>query len=78
MQRVPFTVGLATVTVPWNKIVTMEPIILYLDDEQLPVIPACSVVHDHISLRPHIFSMWQHSQLGACPAVSTVIPESQV
>lgn len=79
VQRLPFVPRQVTVMVPWNKIVVMETIVLHLETEELAEPTTCTdVTHDHYSLRPRIFSLWQHSQLGACPAVSTIIPESQV
>lgn len=38
----------------------------------------CAVGHDHHTMKPIVLSTWQHTQLGACPEKSTLIPESQV
>ena len=78
-QRQPFKVKQMTVMVPWNRIVTMETVVLVLEGEEEPVEPTCpQVSHDHYNMRPIVVSTWQHTQLGACASKSTIIPESQV
>ena len=65
--------------VPWNRMVTMDIVMLMLDGEEEPSKPECpDVSHDHYLMKPLVLSTWQHTQLGACPSKSTVIPESQV
>ena len=78
-QRRPFQTKQTTVMVPWNRMVTMEMVTLTLADEELDPEATCDdVSHDHYVMRPIVLSTWQHTQLGACPAHSTIIPESQV
>lgn len=64
--------------VPWNRMVTMEPVVLVLEGELQAVVAECGVSHDHYIMKPVVLSTWQHTQLGACPSKSTIIPESQV
>ena len=78
-QRQPFKIKQTTVMVPWNRMVTMETVTLLLEGEEAPVQSECpEVSHDHYLMKPLVLSTWQHTQLGACPEKSTVIPESQV
>ncbi len=78
-QRQPFQIKKTTVMVPWNRMVTMDVVMLMLDGEEAPSKPECPAVsHDHYLMKPLVLSTWQHTQLGACPSKSTVIPESQV
>jgi hypothetical protein len=78
IQRQPFVTKYVTVMVSWNKIVVMEPIVLYLEAQRVPTPVTCAnVTHDY-DLRPRLFSLWQHTQQATYPALSTVIPESQV
>ena len=77
-QRKPFQLKQTTVMVPWNRMVTMEPVVLILNDEQEPAEVRCDLEHDHYVMKPVVLSTWQHTQLGACPSKSTIIPESQV
>ena len=75
--RNPFETKDTTVMVPWNRMITMETVTLTLKDQQLPVEDTCpGVSHDHYVVRPIVLSTWQHTQLGACPSKSTIIPES--
>ncbi|KAK6173150.1 hypothetical protein SNE40_016661 [Patella caerulea] len=78
--RQPFGTKTASVLVPWNQIITMGTVVMTLRDEPESIAdPAlCSVEHEHYLLRPIVLSTWQHTQLGACPERSTIIPESQV
>jgi len=81
-QRPPFKPRQVTVMVPWNRMVTMETVALAIEgrpgsvtsEETCPL----SVIHDYRRMKPTVLSTWQHTQLGACPSRSTVIPESQV
>ena len=82
-QRNPFQNQLTTVMVPWNQMVTMDTVQMLLDNEVVPPIalPCLSDImasEESGSLKPVVLSTWQHTQLGACPKQSTVIPESQV
>ena len=77
-QRQPFDNKEVTVMVPWNQMITMEPVTLTLADQEVPAEEDCEVAHDHYSMKPVVLSTWQHTQLGACPAKSSIIPESQV
>ena len=58
----------------------METVVLLVprDTVYKPDPALCGVIHDHYLLRPVVLSTWQHTQLGACPDKSTIIPESQV
>ncbi|ESP00102.1 hypothetical protein LOTGIDRAFT_91191, partial [Lottia gigantea] len=78
--RQPFATKTASVLVPWNQIITMDTVVMTLRNEPESMAdPAlCSVEHKHYLLRPVVLSTWQHTQLGACPERSTIIPESQV
>lgn len=80
--RDPFVTQTASVLVPWNQIITMDTVIMATESRaQLSAGTACSNLdnnHDHYLLRPVVLSTWQHTQLGACPKRSTIIPESQV
>ncbi|XP_076467550.1 teneurin-3-like isoform X4 [Babylonia areolata] len=77
--RDPFRSVTASVLVPWNQIITMDTVFLALDQTTPPITPNdCVAEHPHYHLRPVVLSTWQHTQLGACPDHSTVIPESQV
>jgi len=78
-QRQPFQMKQVTVMVPWNRLVTMDTVTMVLEGEDEAAEEMCSgVVHDHYNMRPVVLSTWQHTQLGSCPEMSTVIPESQV
>lgn len=78
-QRKPFQVKRTTVMVPWNRLVTMDAVVMVLEGGEEALEVACpDVHHDHYNMRPVVLSTWQHTQLGACPETSTVIPESQV
>ena len=77
-QRHPFDEKQTTVMVPWNRIVTMDTVAMTLAGEATTVAACPGTQHDHRGLRPVILSTWQHTQLGACPSRSTIIPESQV
>ncbi|ELU08904.1 hypothetical protein CAPTEDRAFT_159800 [Capitella teleta] len=78
-QRQPFAIKQRTVMVPWNRMITMDTVALNLEGESPPEEMPCPLVeHDHYNIRPVVLSTWQHTQLGACPDRSTVIPESQV
>ena len=78
-QRQPFQTKQTTVMVPWNRLVTMEPVTMVLEGEEEPAVETCpGLTHDHYNMRPVVLSTWQHTQLGSCPETSTVIPESQV
>ncbi len=77
-QRQPFELQQMTVMVPWNQMVTMETVTLSFKGQELPPPESCAIAHDHYSMKPVVLSTWQHTQLGACPAKSTLIPESQV
>ncbi|KAK3100005.1 hypothetical protein FSP39_013415 [Pinctada imbricata] len=78
--RTPFQSTTISVLVPWNQIINIEDLVMLLDRDQLmePDPSLCGVHHDHYLLRPVVLSTWQHTQLGACPDKSTIIPESQV
>ncbi|XP_056012592.1 teneurin-m-like isoform X8 [Ostrea edulis] len=78
--RQPFQSHTISVSVPWNQIITMETVImdLQLGSFSQPDPSLCGVGHDHHSMKPIVLSTWQHTQLGACPEKSTLIPESQV
>jgi len=78
-QRQPFQVKQVTVMVPWNRLVTMDTVTMVLDGEEEAAEKMCpGLVHDHYNMRPVVLSTWQHTQLGSCPEMNTVIPESQV
>ena len=78
-QRHPFKLKQMTVMVPWNRMVTMETVMLILEDEEEPAEEACPQgTHDHYWMHPVVLSTWKHTQLAACPSKSTIIPESQV
>jgi len=78
-QRQPFQVKQTTVMMPWNRLVTMDAVLMVLEGEKESSEMACpDLIHDHYNMRPVVLSTWQHTQLGACPEMSTVIPESQV
>ena len=77
-QRHPFKEKQTTVMVPWNHIVTMDAVTLTLAGEAAVMEECEGNVHDYYDLQPVILSTWQHTQLGACPSRSTIIPESQV
>ncbi|XP_061169948.1 teneurin-m-like isoform X4 [Saccostrea echinata] len=78
--RQPFQSHTISVSVPWKQIITMETVIMDLQsgDFSEPDPSLCGVGHDHHSMKPIVLSTWQHTQLGACPEKSTLIPESQV
>ncbi|XP_064637221.1 teneurin-m-like isoform X2 [Lineus longissimus] len=77
--RQPFKTKAATVTVPWNKLITMDPVIMTLGDEAITAPEPCpDTNHDHYSMRPLVLSTWEHTQLGSCSSKSAIIPESQV
>jgi len=78
--RQPFQSHSISVLVPWNQILTIDTVVMVLQtDDQLPPDPVnCGVTHDYYNLQPVVLSTWQHTQLGACPEKSTIIPESQV
>ncbi|XP_063415376.1 teneurin-m-like isoform X2 [Mytilus trossulus] len=80
--RLPFITKKISVLVPWNQIVTMETVVMHLKNQLgeafEPDPKLCGVMHDHYKLKPVVLSTWQHTQLGACPERSTLIPESQV
>uniref|UniRef100_A0A2C9KDD1 EGF-like domain-containing protein n=1 Tax=Biomphalaria glabrata TaxID=6526 RepID=A0A2C9KDD1_BIOGL len=80
--RDPFIAQTSSVLVPWNQIITMDTIVMNIESKaHLNPGLSCSNFdnnHDHYLLRPVVLSTWQHTQLGACPDRSTVIPESQV
>ncbi|XP_062616760.1 teneurin-2-like [Saccostrea cucullata] len=77
--RQPLQSHTISVSVPWNQIITMETVIMDLQsgDFTEPDPSLCGVGHDHHSMKPIVLSTWQHTQLGACPEKSTLIPESQ-
>lgn len=56
----------------------MDTVTLTLEGETEAKEVECDITHDHYTMKPVVLSTWQHTQLGACPAKSTVIPESQV
>ncbi|XP_071087575.1 teneurin-m-like isoform X3 [Haliotis cracherodii] len=78
--RQPFVTKSASVLTPWNQIITMDTVIMTLTNEEPDhLFPEdCSTEHQHYLLKPVVLSTWQHTQLGACPEKSTIIPESQV
>ncbi|XP_059169179.1 teneurin-m-like isoform X2 [Physella acuta] len=80
--RDPFITQMASVLVPWNQIITMDSIVMNIESRaNMKAGTTCSNMennHDHYLLRPVVLSTWQHTQLGACPERSTIIPESQV
>ncbi|KAK3582840.1 hypothetical protein CHS0354_039985 [Potamilus streckersoni] len=78
--RQPFLTKKMSVLVPWNQIITMETVTMVLktQDEGRPDPTMCGITHEHYLLQPVVLSTWQHTQLGACPDKSTIIPESQV
>ncbi|KAK7495277.1 hypothetical protein BaRGS_00013459 [Batillaria attramentaria] len=80
LMREPFKTVTASVLVPWNQIITMDTVSMVLEGQSLPpLVPKdCTAEHPHYQLRPVVLSTWQHTQLGACPDHSTIIPESQV
>lgn len=80
LMRDPFKTVTASVLVPWNQIITMDTVYMVLDGQTPPPTSpkSCSAEHPHYNLRPVVLSTWQHTQLGACPDHSTIIPESQV
>ncbi|XP_029639322.1 teneurin-m isoform X3 [Octopus sinensis] len=79
-NREPFPAQSASVLVPWNQIITMDTVIMTLEDDDwiAPNPILCNVEHQYYLLRPVVLSTWQHTQLGACPEKTTIIPESQV
>ena len=78
-QRQPFQAKQVTVMVPWNRLVTMDAVTMVLEEEDKVAENTCAgIVHDHYNMRPVVLSTWQHTQLGSCPEMSTVISESQV
>jgi len=78
-QRQPFQMKRMTVMVPWNRLVTMDAVTMVLEGGQEAAEKTCpGFIHDHYDMRPVVLSTWQHTQLGSCPDMSTVIPESQV
>ena len=78
-QRQPFQMKQMTVMVPWNRLVTMDAVTMVLEGEAEAAEKTCAgVVHDHYNMHPVVLSTWQHTQLGSCPEMNTVIPESQV
>ncbi|XP_060065187.1 teneurin-m-like [Ylistrum balloti] len=78
--RQPFQSHSTSVLVPWNQILTLNTVIMVQQMEtNVPPEPVvCGVMHDYYNLQPVVLSTWQHTQLGACPEKSTIIPESQV
>lgn len=78
--RSPFRASSVSVMVPWNQIITIDPVIMVQQGDVIyhPDPAQCGVFHDHFTLKPVVLPTWQHTQLGACPEKSTVIPESQV
>lgn len=80
--RLPFITKKISVLVPWNQVVTMESVVMHLTSQLsntfIPDPKLCGVIHDYYNLKPVVLSTWQHTQLGACPEKSTLIPESQV
>ena len=77
--RDPFRSVTASVLVPWNQIITMDTVYMALDQTTPPITPNdCTTEQPYYHLRPVVLSTWQHTQLGACPDHSTIIPESQV
>ena len=78
-QRQPFEPHKTTIMVPWNHMVSMPTVIMRIKDQKPPEGPVgCNIVHDPYKLQPAVVSTWQHTQLGACPDRSTIVPESQV
>lgn len=79
-HREPFPAQSASVLVPWNQIITMDVVTMTLEDDDwiAPNPILCNVEHQYYLLRPVVLSTWQHTQLGACPEKTTIIPESQV
>ncbi|CAE1311576.1 Teneurin-a,Teneurin-4,Teneurin-m,Tenascin [Acanthosepion pharaonis] len=79
-HRDPFPAQSASVLVPWNQIITMDVVTMTLEDDDwiAPNPILCNVEHQYYLLRPVVLSTWQHTQLGACPEKTTIIPESQV
>ena len=78
-QRQLFKIREVTVMVPWNRMVTMDTVTLTIEGQNATAEEECpGVEHDRYNTRPVVLSTWQHSQLGACPLRSTIIPESQV
>ena len=78
--RQPFNPESVSVLVPWNHILSIETVIMLLESEigRIPNSVICDIHHDYYTLRPVVLATWQHTQLGACPEKSTIIPESQV
>lgn len=77
-QRQPFQMKQVTVMVPWNRLVTMDAVTMVLEGEEETAEKLCpGLVHDHYNMRPVVLSTWQHTQLGSCPEMSAIIPESQ-
>ncbi|CAH1776702.1 unnamed protein product [Owenia fusiformis] len=78
--RNPFKTKVVTVTVPWNQIIVMDTVTMTLENEEDvdQATLSCPINHDYVFMRPLVLSTWQHTQLGACPDRSTIIPESQV
>ena len=82
-QRQPFQTQNVTVIVPWNRIITIDPVTLSLDTDvgQLASDIECSslVEHNHITLKPVVVATWRHSQLGCCDNTPTsIVPEMRV
>ena len=82
-QRQPFQTQNVTVIVPWNRIITIESVVLSLgqstDSEHRKCSSRGSVEHDHYNLKPVVMATWRHSQLGCCDHVRTaVVPETRV
>ncbi|XP_074650354.1 teneurin-m-like [Tubulanus polymorphus] len=77
--RQPFKSKGSTVTVPWNRLITMDTVVMSLvEDKSTEIQPCPSANHDHYTVRPLVLSTWEHTQLGSCSSKSALIPESQV
>ncbi|UYV62055.1 TENM2 [Cordylochernes scorpioides] len=83
-QREPFQLTERVVTVPWNEIVVMDPVVLVLKDQEPPELPRPYPIgemcldHDYELMRPVVLPTWKHGFQGGCPDKSAVLVESQV
>ncbi|XP_039300714.1 teneurin-m-like, partial [Nilaparvata lugens] len=76
--RTPYRPQNYIVNVPWNEVVIIDTVEMYLnDDKPASVGPHACRAHDYDLMKPVVLATWKHGFQGSCPDKSAILAESQ-
>ncbi|RZF37225.1 hypothetical protein LSTR_LSTR014116 [Laodelphax striatellus] len=77
--RSPYRPQTYIVNVPWNEVVIIDTVRMYLgDDKPVSTGPHACRAHDYDLMKPVVLATWKHGFQGSCPDKSAILAESQV